>query len=164
MARGGARGHSGRARLGAVKIVHLVIGVLSIVLVGGAGVWGAWCWYRVRSSRLFWTLLRTGQAVVVLEVALGGVLVILGKKASSLHLIYGLLPLAVSFLGEQLRIASAQMVLDSRGYESAAAVGDLPEDEQQAVVVSIVQRELGVMVLAALVMVVLLARAAGTAG
>jgi hypothetical protein len=147
-----------------MKIVHLVIGVLSIILVGGAGVWGAWCWYRVRSSRLFWTLLRTGQAVVVLEVALGGVLVILGKKASSLHLIYGLLPLAVSFLGEQLRIASAQMVLDSRGYESAAAVGDLPEDEQQAVVVSIVQRELGVMVLAALVMVVLLARAAGTAG
>ena len=32
------------------------------------------------------------------------------------------------------------------------------------VVVSILQRELGVMVLAALVMVVLLARAAGTAG
>jgi hypothetical protein len=147
-----------------MKIVHLVIGVLSIVLVGGAGVWGAWCWYRVRSSRLFWTLLRTGQAVVVLEVALGGVLVILGKKASSLHLIYGLLPLAVSFLGEQLRIASAQMVLDSRGHESAAAVGDLPEEEQQGLVVSIVQRELGVMVLAALVMVVLLARAAGTAG
>jgi hypothetical protein len=147
-----------------MKIVHLVIGVLSIVLVGGAGVWGAWCWYRVRSSRLFWALLRTGQAVVVLEVALGGVLVILGKKASSLHLIYGLLPLAVSFLGEQLRIASAQMVLDSRGHESAAAVGELPEDEQQGLVVSIVQRELGVMVLAALVMVVLLARAAGTAG
>jgi hypothetical protein len=147
-----------------MKIVHLVIGVLSIVLVGGAGVWGAWCWYRVRSSRLFWTLLRTGQAVVVLEVALGGVLVIMGKKASSLHLIYGLLPLAVSFLGEQLRIASAQMVLDSRGHESAAAVGDLPEDEQQGLVVLIVQRELGVMVLAALVMVVLLARAAGTAG
>jgi hypothetical protein len=147
-----------------MKIVHLVIGVLSIVLVGGAGVWGAWCWYRVRSSRLFWTLLRTGQAVVVLEVALGGVLVIMGKKASSLHLIYGLLPIAVSFLGEQLRIASAQMVLDSRGHESAAAVGDLPEDEQQGLVVLIVQRELGVMVLAALVMVVLLARAAGTAG
>ncbi len=147
-----------------MKIVHLVIGVLSIALVGSAGVWGAWCWYRVRSSPLFWTLLRAGQAVVVLEVALGGVLVILGKKASSLHLIYGLLPLAVSFLGEQLRIASAQMVLDSRGHESAAAVGDLPEDEQQEVVVSIVQRELGVMVLAALVMVVLLARAAGTAG
>ena len=86
----------------------------------------------------------------------------MGRKEPSLHLIYGLLPLAVSFLGEQLRIASAQMVLDCRGFESAAEVGQLPESEEQQVVVvlTIVQRELGVMVLAAVVMVVLLARAA----
>jgi hypothetical protein len=147
-----------------MKQVHLIVGVLCIALTGGAGIWGAWCWYRVRSSRLFWRLLRAGQAFIVLEAALGGVLVLMGKKESSLHLIYGLLPLAVSFLGEQLRIAAAQMVLDARGHETAAAVGKLPESEQQVVVVSIIQRELGVMVLAALVMVVLLARAAGTAG
>jgi hypothetical protein len=147
-----------------MKLVHLVIGVLCIVLTGSAGLWGAWCWYKLRRSRLFWRLLRAGQAFVVLEVALGGVLVLLGKKESSLHLIYGLLPLAVSFLAEQLRIASAQAVLDSRGHESAAAVGELPDEEQRLVVITIVQRELGVMVLAALVMVVLLVRAAGTAG
>jgi len=147
-----------------MKIVHLLIGVVCIVLMSGAGLWGAWCWYRVRASPLFWRLLRAGQAFVVLEVAIGGVLLLLGKKESSLHLIYGLLPLAVSFLAEQLRIASAQAVLDSRGYESSAVVGELPEDEQRLVVASIVQRELGVMVLAALVIVVLLARAAGTAG
>jgi hypothetical protein len=147
-----------------MKQVHLVIGVLCIALTGGATLWGAWCWYRVRASRLFWRLLRAGQAFVVLEVALGGVLVLMGKKESSLHLIYGLLPLAVSFLGEQLRIASAQAVLDSRGHESASAVGELPEDEQRLVVVAIVQRELGVMVLAALVTCVLLLRAAATAG
>lgn len=147
-----------------MKIVHLVIGVICIVLMGGAGVWGAWCWYRVRASPLFWRLLRAGQAFVVLEVAWGGVLLLLGKKETSLHLIYGLLPLAVSFLAEQLRIASAQMVLDSRGYESSAAVGQLPPEEQRVVVVSIVQREIGVMVLAALVTVVLLARAATTGG
>jgi hypothetical protein len=147
-----------------MKIVHLVIGVVCIVLMSGAGLWGAWCWYRVRTSPLFWRLLRAGQAFVVLEVAIGGVLLLLGKKESSLHLIYGLLPLAVSFLAEQLRIASAQAVLDARGYESSAAVGELPEEEQRVVVVTIVQRELGVMVLAALVIVVLLARAAGTAG
>ena len=63
-----------------------------------------------------------------------------------------------------LRIASAQMVLDSRGFESNAAVGNLPEGEQRVVVVSILQRELGVMVLAALVILVLLIRAAGTGG
>ena len=147
-----------------MKIVHLVVGVLSIGLMGVATLWGAWCWHRVRASPLFWHLLRAGQACIVLEVALGGVLLLMGKKESNLHLIYGLLPLAVSFVGEQLRIASAQAVLDSQGYESAAEVGKLPEEEQQLVVVRIMQRELGVMVLAALVMTVLLARAAGTAG
>ncbi|MDQ6836602.1 MAG: hypothetical protein M3016_10490, partial [Actinomycetota bacterium] len=116
------------------------------------------------SSQAFWRLLRAGQAAVVLDVALGGVLLALGQKEPSLHLIYGLLPLAVSFVGEQLRIAAAQAVLDARGFESAAAVGELPEPDQRVVVISIVQRELGVMALAAIVMAVLLARAAATAG
>jgi hypothetical protein len=145
-----------------MKLVHMVVGILSIALVGGAGVWGAWCWYSARQSPLFWRLLRAGQAVVVTEAALGGVLVLMGRKESSLHLIYGLLPIGISFVAEQLRIASAQMVLDTRGLESAAAVGKLPETEQRVVVVAIIQRELGVMVAAALVMLVLLIRAAGT--
>ena len=147
-----------------MKLVHLVVGVLSIAQMGGAGLWGAWCWYRVRQSRWFWRLLRAGQAAVVIEAALGGVLVLMGRKESSLHLIYGLLPLGISFVAEQLRIASAQMVLDSRGFESTAEVGRLPESEQRVVVVRILQRELGVMVLAALVILVLLIRAAGTGG
>jgi hypothetical protein len=147
-----------------MKLVHLVIGVLSVALIGGAGFWGAWCWHRVRPTRLFWRLLRAGQAVIVLDMALGGALLIMGKKASELHLIYGLLPVAISFVAEQLRIAAAQMVLDSRGFESSSEVGKLPESEQRLVVVSIVQRELGVMVLAALVILVLLVRAAGTGG
>jgi hypothetical protein len=145
-----------------MKPIHIVVGILCIALVGAAGVWGAWCWYRVRQSRLFWRLLRAGQVAVVVEAALGGILVLMGKKEPSLHLLYGLLPLAVSFVAEQLRVASAQVVLDGRGLESAAAVGELPDPEQRVVVMAIVQRELGVMVLAALVMVVLLARAAGT--
>jgi len=88
----------------------------------------------------------------------------MGHKSKGLHVVYGLLPLAVSFIAEQLRVASAQMILDSRGFESAQEVGELPEDQQQAVVRAIVQREVGVMTLAALVILVLLARAAGTAG
>ncbi len=144
--------------------VHLVIGVLSVLLTGGAALWGAWCWYRVRASKLFWRLLRAGQATIVVEVALGGVLLLIGFKESSLHLIYGLLPIAVSFVAEQLRIASAQMVLDARGHESAQAVGRLPEEDQRMVVLAIVQREMGVMALAALVITVLLLRAAGTGG
>jgi hypothetical protein len=146
-----------------VKVVHIVVGVACIAFVAGAAGWGAWCWFRLHQSRLFWRLLRAGQACVVLEAALGGVLLILGDKESNLHLIYGLLPIAVSFVGEQLRIASAQTVLDSRGLQSASAVGELPKEEQNQVVVSILQRELGVMVLAAFVMLALLVRAWGTA-
>ena len=74
-----------------MKVVHLVVGVLAIGLTGAAGVWGAWCWWRVRQSRWFWILLRVGQAVIVVEIALGGVLVLLGHKPSDLHLLYGLL-------------------------------------------------------------------------
>jgi hypothetical protein len=147
-----------------MKVVHLVVGVLAIGLMVAAGGWGAWCWWRVRQSRWFWILLRAAQAVIVVQIAIGGVLVLLGHKPPNLHVLYGLLPVLVSFVAEQLRIAAAQMVLDSRGFESAAEVGRLAEDDQQAVVVAIVQREIGVMVLAAIVIVALLARAAGTAG
>jgi hypothetical protein len=147
-----------------MRAVHIAVGIICLATVGGAALWGAWCWYRVRQSALFWRLLRVGQAAIVVEAVIGGVLVALGRKESSLHLIYGLVPLAVSFVAEQLRIASAQSVLDTRGLENAAAVGRLPADEQHVIVVSIVQRELGVMVLAAIVMLVLLIRAMGTGG
>ena len=62
-----------------------------------------------------------------------------------------------------LRASTAQMVLDSRGFESAQEVGELPADEQRGIVATIVQREIGVMALSAVVVVVLLARAAATA-
>ncbi len=147
-----------------MKDVHLVIGVLAIALNAVAGLWGAWRWWRGNGGPWFWRVLRTGQAIVVVQVALGGVLVLIGHKPPGLHVVYGLLPILVSFIAEQLRIVSAEMVLGSRGYESAGEVGELPEAEQRAVVVAIVQREIGVMALAALVIVVLLARAAATAG
>jgi hypothetical protein len=147
-----------------MKIVHLIVGLASIGGVGAAAAWGMWAWYRAPHGRLFWRLLRIGQAAMVAEVILGGVYELGPHKASELHLIYGLVPLAVSFVAEQLRIASAQMVLDARGFESAAEVGELEPSEQSVVVQTIVQRELGVMVLAAIVMTVLLARAAMTGG
>jgi hypothetical protein len=146
-----------------VKDVHIAVGVLCLVLSAATGLLGAWCWWRVQQTAWFWRLLRATQATLVLQAILGGVLVLIGDKPPSLHLIYGLLPLAVSLIGEQLRISSAQMVLDSRGFQSAEEVGELAEDEQRKVVTAILQRELGVMTLAALVIVVLVARAAGTA-
>ena len=146
-----------------MKEVHIAVGALAIGLSAGAGLLGAWCWWRASPNQWFWRLLRSSQVVIVLEAALGGVLELTDRKAPGIHVVYGLLPLAVSFIGEQLRAVSAQMILDARGIPSAAAVGELPPEDQQRVVVAIVQREIGVMALAALVIVVLLARAAGTA-
>ena len=145
-----------------MKQVHLVVGVITITLSGIAGVYGAWCWWRVRNSVWFWRLLRASQAAIVVEAALGGILILLGHKSPGLHTLYGVLPLFVSFIAEQLRVSTAQMVLDKGGFESALEVGKLPESEQQAIVVTIMRREIGVMALAALVNFVLLARAAMT--
>jgi hypothetical protein len=108
-----------------VKIVHIIVGSACVAFIGGAALVGIWAWYRAPQGRLFWILLRVGQGAIVLEAALGGLWELEGHHASGLHLIYGLVPIAVSFVAEQLRIASAQMVLDSRGYESAAEVGEL---------------------------------------
>jgi len=145
-----------------MKQVHLVVGVITITLSGVAGVYGAWCWFRVRNSVWFWRVLRASQAAIVVEAALGGILILLGHKSPGLHTLYGVLPLFVSFIAEQLRVSTAQMVLDKGGFESAQDVGKLPDAEQQQIVVMIMRRELGVMALAALVNTVLLARAAMT--
>lgn len=141
--------------------VHVVLGVAMVVSSAVAGLWGAWCWYRVEPSELFWKLLRFSQAVILLGALQGGVLLTLGRDVDGLHLLYGVLPIAVSFIGEQLRIAAAETVLEARGIEGAAAVGELPEAEQRSVVLSIVRREIGVMTACALVAVVLGLRAWG---
>src|SRR5947209_18125145 len=111
------------ARASFVKQVHLVVGVLATALTGASALYGAWCWWRVRSSVWFWRLLRTGQAVIVLQVVLGGVLYLMHRKVPGLHALYGVLPLLVAVLAEQLRSSSAHMILTARGFESARAVG-----------------------------------------
>ena len=145
-----------------MKQVHLVLGVITIVLSGGAALWGVWCWWQVSNNRWFWRLLRASQVAIVVEAALGGILLLLGHKSPGLHTLYGVLPLFVSFIAEQLRISAAQMVLDKGGFESAQEVGGLPYAEQQEIVRTIMRREIGVMALAALVNTALLARAAMT--
>src|SRR5438270_12158518 len=147
-----------------MKQVHLVVGILAIAAWTVTAAYGAWGWWRTGSGPWFWRLLRLAQAVTLLQVALGGVLVALGHRPPGLHVLYGVLPLLVSLIAEALRAASAQTVLDARGYESARAVGDQPPEEQRAVVMAILRRELGLMAIAAVVIVVLLLRAAQTAG
>jgi hypothetical protein len=144
-----------------VTVLHALLGIATLLLTVLAGGWGAWCWWRVEPSPLFWRLLRSAQALLVLEALDGGLLLLLGRRPDDgLHYVYGLVPLAVSFLAEQLRIGAAEAVLDARGLEGSEAVRALPDPDQRSVVLAIVRREMGVMALAALVMVGLLLRAA----
>ena len=80
-----------------------------------------------------------------------------------LYWLYAVLPVAVSFVAEQLRVTAADTVLDDAGLESAQAVGELEEARQRSVVLAIVRREMGVMTAGALVVAFLALRAWGTA-
>jgi len=128
------------------------------------GLLGAWRWHRCQNSRGFWVLLRVAQVgALAYAVAVGALAAAGHSSTDQLFYLYALLPLAVGFLAEQLRVASAQTILDQRELAGAQAVGELPEHEQREVVAAIVRREMGVMALSALVVVFLALRAAETA-
>jgi hypothetical protein len=128
------------------------------------GLLGAWRWYRNESSRGFWVLLRVAQLGALVFAAAVGALAAAGHSSTEeLFYLYALLPLAIGFVAEQLRVASAQTVLDQHEIPSAQAVGELPELEQQGIVALIVRREMGVMTISTLVVVFLALRAAETA-
>jgi hypothetical protein len=129
-----------------------------------AGVFGGWRWWTVAPSRAFWVLARAGQVAAVVLAAVAGLAAATGfDPADGLFWLYALLPVAVGFVAEQFRAASAQTVLDARGLEDARAVGRLDEAGQRSVVLAILRRELGVMAAAAIVVAFLALRAWGTA-
>lgn len=142
-------------------MVHIAIGVGLIAVNAAAGLWGLWGWWRRRHAPGFWPLLRVGQALVILQAIDGAILLLMGRDLPELHLIYGLVPLGVSFIAEQLRLAAADTVLAQRDLEGRADVEALPEPEQRALVRTILRREMGVMATSALVVALLGVRAAG---
>jgi hypothetical protein len=143
----------------------VVFGAFALAALNAApGLLGAWRWYRFQSSRGFWVLLRVGQVGAIVYAVAVGVLAAAGDSSTDgLFYLYALLPLAIGFVAEQLRVASAQTILDQHNLVDAQAVGRLPEDEQLQIVALIVRREMGVMALSALVVVFLALRAAETA-
>jgi hypothetical protein len=149
----------------AVVAGALVVAALNAI----AGLLGAWLWYRGdladgRGPGVFWTMLRVAQgSALALAIAVASLAAAGHYASESLFYLYALLPLVIAFVAEQLRVTSAETILQQRGLEDAQAVGELPADEQQAVVTAVVQREIGVMALSALVVVFLALRAAGTA-
>jgi hypothetical protein len=143
-----------------VSGVHEVLGAITIAVNALAALTGLVAW-RTRPNRLFWPLLRAGQTLVILEAVIGAALLLDGSDLPRLHLIYGLVPIAVSFVAEQLRLASAEIVLQQQGLESAKEVATLPESGQHAIVAGIIRRETGVMAASAAVVALLCLRAQG---
>jgi len=144
----------------AVAVAAVLAAAVNLV----AGLFGAWRWWTVAPSRAFWVLARAGQAAAVALAAVAGVAAATGfHPADGLFWLYALLPVAIGFFAEQFRAVAAQAELDRRGLADAQAVGSLPAEQQQFLVRAILHRELGVMAIAAGVVVVLAWRAAVTA-
>ena len=147
--------------------MHGVIVAFAWLLAGlsaAAAVVGAWAWWYLRQVQVFWVLVRAAQGAAGILAVTAGVGAALGHRPDDgLFWVYALVPVGVGFVAEQLRILSAQSVLDTRGLADAAAVGQLPEADQRSVVLAILRRETGVMSLAAAVTVFLAVRAISTA-
>jgi hypothetical protein len=140
---------------------HADLGALAIALNALAAALGAVAWLRQRPLRAFWLLLRSGQALIMVEAVTGAALLLDGRDLPRLHLIYGLVPIVVSFLAEQLRYTATPTVLDQHGLEGTADVAKLPEAEQHALVAAIIRRETAVMACSAAVVALLALRAQG---
>jgi hypothetical protein len=136
--------------------VHLALGIALLVTNLVAGVWGGVAWLRREPSIRFWYALRIAQTAVILQVLLGMLLVFTGHSTDELHILYGALPLLVSFLAELARAGAASQELGELDFHS------VPEERQREIGLTIVRREMGIMAVACLVIFFLALRAAGT--
>lgn len=143
--------------------------VLAINLL--VGVVGAISWQRNRPSVTFWYLLRTAQVSTGLFVLFACVVYALGYRATDqLHYLYIFLPVAVSFMAELMRGASASQELGDRlsprepktNQELSELFSELDPDRQETIGLLIIRRETAVMTIACLVIAFLLWRALET--
>jgi hypothetical protein len=129
------------------------------VLNSAAALWGAAAWFARRASVWFWYLLRAAQGSVILQVLLGALLLIAGYEAGdALHYMYGTFPLLVNLFAEGMRVGAAQREVGDRDFEA------LDPGEQRLIALRIVRREMGVMTVAALLVVAFAIRAAQVSG
>ena len=140
-------------------MLHLVVGCALILLNAIAFAVGGIAWFRDLPSVPFWYLLRAAQVAVFLQALLGGLLVFTGHEADDdLHYLYGILPLVVSFIAEGARAGAAERELRDIDVEA------LSPEQQQALALAIVRREMGIMAVSCGVILFLGLRAAGTSG
>jgi len=143
--------------------VAVALALVTVVLNALAALVGAWAWQRFAAPRAFWIGLRAGQGAAVAQALFAGIAAAAGSRPDDgLYWLYALLPVAVGFFAEQLRVVAAHAELDRRGLPDAQAVATLPEDQQAFLVRAILHRELGIMAAAAAVVVFLALRALST--
>ncbi len=134
--------------------VHLITGVTVLAANLLAGAWGAGAWYLRRPAVGFWYVLRLAQVAVVVQIGLGGLLLLGGREAlDGLHYVYGVLPLVVTLLAEGARITASEHELEGLDFDA------LPRERQRAVALAISRRETGIMAVSALVVFGLALRA-----
>jgi hypothetical protein len=137
------------------EITAIVVATLNLIVAAGGG----WAWWRGERPKRLWWAWRVAQVSTSALAIIAAVAVVTGyDPVDQLFWLYLLLPMVVSIIAEQLRIAAAQTVLDQRDLADAQAVGRLPVAEQNDVVHAIVSREIGIIALAAVVIALLALR------
>lgn len=140
--------------------VHLVLGVAVLALNLVVGVWGVGASALNQTPVSFWYMLRAAQVSVVAQVLLGALLLVAGHEPrDAIHYMYGTAPLLVNLLAEGMRTGAAQ-----REVPENLAFEGLPADEQRAIALRIVRREMLIMSFAALLVAAFSLRAAQVSG
>jgi hypothetical protein len=140
-----------------METVHAINGAAVLATSLIAGSWGGIAWRRGEAVVGFWYVLRVSQVLVVVQVALGSVLLLLGKEASTgLHYLYGVLPLLVALLAEGARAGVSERELTGIDFDA------LPPERQRTIARAIALREQGIMAVSALVVFLLALRAVTT--
>ena len=135
----------------------MVLGIAVLATNALAAAWGATCWLRKapRMSIGFWPLLRVAQVAVVIQVALGLLLLARGDRPhDDLHVLYGIAPLVVSLVSEGMRVGVAQ-----RELERVEDLDTLDRSQQVAIARRVALGEVGVMTIGALLILTLALRA-----
>jgi hypothetical protein len=139
--------------------LHMWTGIAVVASSLLAGLWGGAAWLARRPTVGFWYAVRVMQALVLIQILLGTLLILIGREPpDGLHYVYGLLPLLVSFLGEGARAGVADRELEGLDFDA------LPESRRRDIALAITRDETGIMALSALVIFGLALRAASVGG
>ena len=150
---------------------YTALGLAVIALNLLAALVGVIAWQRNRPSVWFWYLLRAAQIITGVFVLFACVVYAAGHRASDeLHYLYVFLPVAVSFMAELMRGASASQELGDRlspkepktNQELSELFAGLESGQQETIGLAIIRRETVVMTIASFVIAFLIWRALET--